>query len=97
MATTKTETTHGPTYSMARAVGAMAWQKEVLSVNAIVCLTHSSCVEVLGARLCQKHSDIAFIYPCHLRVHVLPRAWCAEPACSTHIWPSRWSASASLI
>ena len=33
MATTNTETTHGPTYSIDRAVGAMAWHKEVLSVN----------------------------------------------------------------
>ena len=36
MATVKTETTHGPTYSMAKAVGATAWQKKVISVEAML-------------------------------------------------------------
>ena len=34
MATTRTETTHGPTYSMARAIGATAWQ------NGFICRHH---------------------------------------------------------
>ena len=48
MATVRTETTHGPTYSMTRAIGATPWQKGP-SVNAIVCvatIAHSS----LGTR-----------------------------------------------
>ena len=41
LATAWTETTRRPTYSMARAIGATAWQK-VLSVNAIIFVaTHS--------------------------------------------------------
>ena len=42
MATTRTEATCGPTYSMARAIGATAWQKG-LSVDAIIWVaTHSA-------------------------------------------------------
>jgi len=46
MVTTRTETTHGHTYSMARAIDVTAWQ----SVDAIcLCyLTHSACVKVTG-------------------------------------------------
>ena len=46
MATTRTETTHGPTCSMARAIDITAW----LSVDAIClcCLTHGDCVKVTG-------------------------------------------------
>jgi len=44
MATTRTETTHKLTYSVARAIDITAWQ----SVDAICvcCLTHSACVKV---------------------------------------------------
>ena len=44
MATTRMETTHGLTYSVARAIEVTAWQ----SVDAVdaVCLTNVSCVEV---------------------------------------------------
>jgi len=46
MATTRTETTHGLTSSMARAIDITAWQ----SADAIClcCLTHGSCVKVTG-------------------------------------------------
>ena len=46
MVTTRTETTHGLTYSMARAIDITAWQ----SVDAIClcCLTHGACVQVSG-------------------------------------------------
>ena len=43
---TRMETTHGLTYSMARAIDITAWQ----SVDAIClcCLTHGACVKVTG-------------------------------------------------
>ena len=46
MATTRTETTHGLTYSMASAIDITAWQ----SVDAIClcCLTHGACAKVTG-------------------------------------------------
>jgi len=46
MATTRTETTRGLTYSVARALDITAWQ----SVDAfcLCCLTHSACVKVTG-------------------------------------------------
>jgi len=46
MATTRTETTHGLTYSRARAIDITTWQ----SVDAIClcCLTHGACVKVTG-------------------------------------------------
>ena len=46
MATARTETTRGITYSVARAIEVTAWQ----SVDAIClcCLTHSACVKVTG-------------------------------------------------
>ena len=49
MATTRMETTHGLTYSMARAIDITAWQ----SVDAIFlcCLTHGACVKVTGFQL----------------------------------------------
>ena len=37
MATARIETTHGPTYPMARAIGATAWHK-VSSLYAIICV-----------------------------------------------------------
>ena len=47
MATKMTETTHGLTYSVARAIGVTAWQ----SVDAVChCyMTHGSCHWTLGA------------------------------------------------
>ena len=46
MVTTRIVTTHGLTYSLARAIEVTAWQ----SVKAIYlcCLIHGSCVEVTG-------------------------------------------------
>ena len=46
MVTTKTETTHGLTYLMARVIDITAWQ----SADAIClcCLTHGACVKVTG-------------------------------------------------
>jgi len=46
MATTRTETTHGLTYSVAKAIDITAWHY----VDAIYhcCLTHSACVKVTG-------------------------------------------------
>ena len=46
MATTRTETIHGLTYSMARVIDITAWQ----SVDAIClcCLTRNACVKVTG-------------------------------------------------
>jgi len=46
MATTRTKTTHGLIYWMARAIDITAWQ----SVDAIClcCLTHSACVKITG-------------------------------------------------
>ena len=38
MATARTETTRGPTYSMTRAIGGVPHGKKVSSVNAIVCI-----------------------------------------------------------
>ena len=49
MATTRMETTHGLTYSLARAAEVTAWQ----SIDAIYlcCRTHSACVKVTGLPL----------------------------------------------
>jgi len=46
MVTTRMETTHGLTYSMARVIDITVWQ----SVDAIClcCLTHGACVKVTG-------------------------------------------------
>jgi len=46
MATKRTDTTHGLTYSVARATDITAWQ----SVDAVFlcCLTHGACVKVTG-------------------------------------------------
>jgi len=46
MATTRTETTHGLTYSVAKAIDITTWQ----SVDAVyLCwLTHNACVKVTG-------------------------------------------------
>jgi len=94
---TRTETTHGLTYSMARAIDITAWQ----SVDAIClcCLTHGACVQVSGLqplltivrkRLPVAHvkedSQSAVICQCHLHdlQHVL-----VQPMCSMLVYDSQ--------
>jgi len=89
MATTRTDTTHGLTYSVAREIDVTAWQ----SVNAVClsCLTHAACVKVTGLqpllttvqwRLPVVHvkgdGQSAVICPCHL--HDLQRLL-YQPVC----------------
>ena len=94
MATTRTETTHGP-YSVTRVIDVTTWQ----SVDAVClcCLTHGACVELTGLqpllstasrRLPVAHvkedGQSAVICPYHL--HDLQRVL-DQPVCSMHVQP----------
>ena len=85
MMKTRTETTHGLTYSVSRVIGVTAWQ----SVNAFClrCLTHGSChwtqipsgyCDGATGRLCQKR----WLSSVHA-ISTWPAA-CAGPACVQH-------------
>ena len=49
MATTRMETTHGLTNSVARAIDITAWQS--IDAVCLCCLTHGACVKVTGLKL----------------------------------------------
>jgi len=88
MATARTKTTRGPTYSMTRAIGATPWQK------GFTCRCHCCHYSPLTVEV-TRHMDRPLQWP-HLclsmsaRVppqcrHILQSTWCARPcACSNH-------------
>ena len=86
MATARTETTRGPTYSMTRAIWALPHGKKVSSVDAIVCVatiaTHSRSRSSHGPTspiMATSMSLSARVQPqCR---HILQSTWCARPVC----------------
>jgi len=71
MATARTETTCGPTYSMTRAIGATPGHgKKVLSVDAIVCATAHSRPQWKSLVTHRSHGPTSPMATSHIDEHV---------------------------
>ena len=84
-ASARTETTHGPTYSMTRAIWANRWQKGFICQMPLFALplqpTHSGSHSSHGptSPMATSMSMLARVPPqCR---HILQSTWCARPVC----------------